>query len=107
MNAYLPAANLAHAVTVGKGLPNAGAVVTEMNGWSGYFKSPYNNNEYLGKVDQQFGQNNHLTVSYFQINSVSTVSGGGNLLWSGQTDSARQYNLNVSDTQVLKSGLVK
>ena len=106
MNAYLPAANLAHAVTIGKGLPNAGAVVTEMNGWSGYFKSPYNNNEYLGKVDQQFGQNNHLTVSYFQINSVSTVSGGGNLLWSGQTDSARQYNLNVSDTQVLKSGLV-
>jgi hypothetical protein len=106
LNAYVPTGNVAHNVTIGKGLPNAGAVVSEMNGWAGYFRSPYNNNEYLGKVDHQFSQNNHLSVSYFQINSSTTVSGGGALLWSGQTDSAKQKNLNISDTQILHSGLI-
>lgn len=106
MNAYLPAGNITHNVTVGKGLPDAGMVIPELNGWAGYFKSPYDNNEYLGKIDQQFGQNNHLTVSYFQITSQSTVSGGGNLLWSQQTDSAKQKNLNISDTQIFKSQVV-
>jgi len=59
-----------------------------------------------GKIDHQFSPNNHLSVSYFQVDSTTTVSGGGALLWSGQTDSAKQKNLNISDTQILHSGLV-
>ena len=106
LKAYIPAGNIAHNVTIGKGLPHAGAVVSELNGWAGYFPNPYNNDEYLAKVDHQFSESNHLTVSYFQINSTTTVSGGGNLLWSAQTDAAKQKNLNISDTQIYKSGLV-
>jgi hypothetical protein len=76
------------------------------NGWAGFFPSPYTNNEYLAKLDHQVSANNHLSVSFFNINSISTVSGGGALLYSGQTDSARQYNVNISDVQIYKSGLV-
>ena len=76
------------------------------NGWAGYFPSPYNNNEYLIKVDHQFSETNHLTASFFNIKSLTTTSAGGNILWSAQTASASQYNVNISDTQVFKSGLL-
>lgn len=106
LNAYIPTGNQAHNVTIAKGLPGAGSVVSETNGWAGYFPSPYNNSEYLAKVDHQFSNSNRLAVSYFTVKSLTTVSGGGNVLWSAQTDQARQDNVNISDTQVMKSGLI-
>src|SRR6202044_3964940 len=49
INKYIPAAN------------------TSGNGWVGYFVGPYDNNEYLGKVDHQLTANNHIAVSYFTV----------------------------------------
>jgi hypothetical protein len=88
INHYLPTANA----------PN--------NGWVGYFVGPYTNNEYLGKIDHQLTPNNHMTLSYFTVRTINGVPGGGNLLWSTQTDSARQQNVNISDTQTFGSSLL-
>ena len=83
INKYIPAAN------------------TSGNGWVGYFVGPYDNNEYLGKVDHQLTANNHIAVSYFTVHTTNNILGGsGSLLWSTQTDFARQQNINVSDTQI-------
>jgi len=83
-------------------LPNAAG-----NGWNGYYSSPYSNNEYLGKIDHQFSQNNHLTGSYFIVNTLNAfLSGGGNLPWSTQTNTARQQNLNINDTQILSTSVI-
>jgi hypothetical protein len=76
------------------------------NGWAGYFPSPYNNDEYLIKIDHQFSETNHLNASFFAINSNTQTSGGGNILWSGQTAADTQDDLNISDTNVFKSGLI-
>jgi hypothetical protein len=83
-------------------LPNAPG-----NQWVGYFVGPYDNNEFLGKVDHQLTPNNHLSVSYFNLHTTNNIlGGGGNLLWSTQTDFARQQNVNVSDTQVFGGSLI-
>lgn len=79
---------------------------TTGNGWRGYFVGPYDNNEYLGKVDHQVTANNHLSVSYFTVKTTNSVPGGGNLLWSTQTDFARQQNVNISDTETLSASLL-
>jgi hypothetical protein len=76
------------------------------NGYAVYFPSPYNNNEYLIKVDHQFSERNHLNGSFFGISSSTITSGGGNVLWSGQTASDIQDDINISDTNVFKSGLI-
>ena len=79
---------------------------TTGNGWRGYFVGPYDNNEYLGKVDHQVSENNHLSVSYFTVKTTNSVPGGGNLLWSTQTDFARQQNVNISDTETFSASLL-
>jgi hypothetical protein len=76
------------------------------NGWAGYFPSPYNDDEYLFKVDHQLSERNHLNASYFHISLMTETSGGGNILWSGQKAADTQDNFNVSDTHVFNSGLI-
>jgi hypothetical protein len=102
LNAYIPQPN----VTNGVKINGAATATPELNGWAGFSPSPYTNNEYLAKIDHQFSDSNHLAASYFRINSQTTVAGGGNILWSAQTDKAAQDNVNISDTQMLKSGLI-
>ena len=82
-------------------LPNIGT-----NGWQGYFVGPYTSNEFLGKIDHEISPKNHLTVSYFNIKTLQQTIGGGNLLWSTQTGSARQHNVNISDTQTFSPTLL-
>ncbi len=76
------------------------------NQWKGYISSPYDTDEYLGKFDHQVSTNNHLEVSYFTLKSAYTYFAGGNLPYSMQISSARQQNVNVSDTQILGPSLV-
>jgi outer membrane receptor protein involved in Fe transport len=88
INDFIPASN----VTLSTG--NAG--------WQGNISTPYNFDEYLGKVDYQVTADHRLSVSYFNTGGTSTTRGGnGNLPWSLQNSTWRQHSVNASDVWVL------
>lgn len=69
------------------------------NKWQGFLPSPYNTDEFLGKVDHSIGESHRLTVSYFETSGTNTVqAGSGNLPWSQQLFDWRQHEVNASDT---------
>lgn len=69
------------------------------NLWQGFVPSPYNTDEFLGKIDHNIGESHRLTASYFETSGTNTVvAGTGNLPWSQQEFDWRQHEANVSDT---------
>jgi outer membrane receptor protein involved in Fe transport len=71
-------------------------------GWQGYIATPYNFDEFLGKVDYQLNDAHRLSFSYFNTGGTSTTRGGnGNLPWSFQDSTWRQHSVNVSDVWVM------
>jgi hypothetical protein len=73
-------------------------------GWQGYIATPYNFNEYLGKVDYQLNEAHRLSFSYFNTGGTSRTRGGnGNLPWSFQDSTWRQHSVNLSDVWVLSA----
>jgi len=70
--------------------------------WQGNIPSPFNTDEYLGKVDHQLNAGHRLTFSYFNTAGTNTVrAGGGNLPWASQQFNWRQHNVNLSDVWVI------
>ncbi len=93
MTDFIPASN----VTLPNGLP----------GWQGNVPTPYNTNEYLGKVDHQLNDAHRLTFSYFNTAGSTTVfPGSGNLPWATQNFNWRQQNVNISDVWVMDANKV-
>jgi outer membrane receptor protein involved in Fe transport len=93
INDFIPASN----VTLSTG--NAG--------WQGNISTPYNFDEYLGKVDYQLNQAHRLSVSYLNTGGTSRTRGGsGNLPWSFQDSTWRQHSVNASDVWILSSDKV-
>ncbi len=83
-------------------LPNGAANPKTGGGaWTGTYTAPTTQNEYLGKYDQVVGDNDHVTVTYFFIRSVSGAFGGGTsgsqVPWTINQSAANQTNANVSD----------
>jgi hypothetical protein len=70
------------------------------NTWTGYFTTPTDNNEFLGKLNHQLSAKDQLMASYFSIKTTSNAFGGGNLPWDSEYTSAHQQTINVSDTHV-------
>jgi hypothetical protein len=76
-------------------------------GWQGNIATPYNFDEYLGKVDYQLNEAHRLNVSYFNTGGTSRTRGGsGNLPWSFQDSTWRQHSVNVSDVWILSSSKI-
>ncbi len=72
--------------------------------WQGNQPSPFNSNEYLGKVDYQLNEAHRLTFTYFNTGGTNTVkAGGGNLPWASQQFAWRQHNVNISDVWLISS----
>ncbi len=70
--------------------------------WQGNVPSPYDSDEYLGKVDHQLNAAHRLTFNYFTTAGTNTVrAGGGNLPWGSQQFNWRQHNLNLSDVWIV------
>src|SRR5438067_7540650 len=94
INTYIPLSN----VTLSNG--NAG--------WQGNLPTPYNFNEYLGKVDYQLNDAHRLTVSYFNTGGTSTTKAGSpNVPWSLQSSTWRQHSINASDVWILRHAKIK
>lgn len=75
--------------------------------WQGNVPSPFNTNEYLGKVDHQLNEAHRLTFNYFTTAGTNIVKAGtGNLPWASQQFNWRQHNLNLSDVWVINSNKI-
>ena len=83
VNKYIPLANQANST------------------FQGQIPSPYNTDEFLLKVDQNFSDRQRLTVSYFTTAGTNSVLPGGNLPWSVQLYDWRQQNLSANFTSTL------
>jgi Carboxypeptidase regulatory-like domain len=77
-------------------LPNAPTVAAPGN-YIGNFSSPTDQNEYLGKYNQNFGAKDALSVSYFYLHTTQGGYGGGNIPYSINNSFATQQNANISD----------
>jgi hypothetical protein len=77
-------------------LPNAPTVAAPGN-YVGNFSSPTDQNEYLGKYNQNFGTKDTVSVSYFYLKTTQGAYGGGNIPYSINNSFATQQNANISD----------
>ncbi len=71
------------------------------NQWQGFVPSPFNTDEFLGKIDHNLSDHQQLTASYFETSGTNTVvpgTGASQLPWSRQQFDWRQHEANVSDT---------
>jgi len=86
-------------------LPNGAAKPATGGGtYTGTYATPTEQNEYLGKYDENIGQKDHATVGYFFIRSVSGPNGGGNVPWTINQSAADQTNANVSEVHTFNPG---
>ncbi len=76
------------------------------NAWTGFFTGPTNQDEYLGKYDQVLGEKDHLSATYFYLNSTQNAYGNGNLLWDINQSFSKQQNLNLSDVHTFSPTVV-
>jgi hypothetical protein len=90
--------NVKNTIGVSIPLPN-GPQVTKTGGgqYSTVYVTPTDQNEYLGKYDENFGDKDHVGVTYFYSKTASTPSGGGNINWTGNQSASAQTNANISD----------
>src|SRR6266403_2683974 len=76
-------------------------------GWQGNIPTPFNSNEYLGKMDYQLNAAHRLSVSYFNTGGTSTTKGGSpNVPWSVQNSTWRQHSVNASDVWIISPAKV-
>jgi hypothetical protein len=79
-------------------LPNGALNAAKGGGaYSGLFPIPATENEYLGKYDQNLGQKDHVTATYFYSKNVLGNSPGGNVPWTINNNVSAGTNINLSD----------
>jgi hypothetical protein len=87
------------------------------NKWQGFVPSPYNTDEFLGKVDHNLNNSNRVTASYFETSGTNTIVSGGtksgtaitpntNVPWATQQFNWRQQEANLSETWVISPNRV-
>jgi hypothetical protein len=78
------------------------------NAWTGFFTGPTNQDEYLGKYDQVLGDKDHLSGTYFYLNSKQNANGSSttNLLWDINQSYSKQQNLNLSDVHTFSAATI-
>jgi hypothetical protein len=79
-------------------LPNGALNTTKGGGaYSGLLPNPTQENEYLGKYDQNLGEKDHATGTYFFSRNVLNNSPGGNVPWTLNVNASDGTNINLSD----------
>ncbi|HTB97955.1 MAG TPA: TonB-dependent receptor [Terracidiphilus sp.] len=70
---------------------------TTNNSYTGFFTGPTNQDEYLGKFDDSVGEKDHLSASYFYLNTTQNAYGNGNIPYTINQSYAKQTVVNLSD----------
>jgi hypothetical protein len=85
---------------IGVSVPLPTGALTPSSGggkYLGVYITPTASNEYLAKYDENIGNADHITGTYFYLKTTSTPSGGGNINWTGVQSAAAQTNVVLSD----------
>src|ERR1035437_1325889 len=94
--------------TIGVSVPLPNSTLTPSSGggqYLGEYTTPTNSAEYLGKYDQNVGNADHVTATYFFVKTKSTPSGGGNINWTGNQSAAAQTNVTLADVHTFNPSL--
>jgi hypothetical protein len=86
--------------TIGSSIPYPNGALKPATGggsYAGLFPVPTQENEYLGKYDQNLGAKDHVTATYFFSRNVLGASPGGNVQWTINQSASNGSNANVSD----------
>ena len=90
--------NINNKIGVSIPLPTGAQVKNTGGGtYIGMYTTPTNTDEYLGKYDENFGNADHVTATYYYNKTASTPSGGGNINWTGNQSLSKQTNINLAD----------
>ena len=88
-------------------IPLSNVTLPKATRWQGNIPTPYNFDEYLGKVDYQLNADHRLSVSYFNTGGTSTTKGGSpNVPWSVQDSTWRQHSVNASDVWIISAAKI-
>ena len=86
--------------TIGSSIPLPNGALNPAKGggaYSGLFPIPTQENEYLGKYDQNLGEKDHVGATYFFSRNVLGNSPGGNVPWTINQNASDGTNINLSD----------
>jgi hypothetical protein len=87
-------------------LPNGALNPAKGGGaYSGLFTIPANENEYLGRYDQNFGDKDHLSATFFFSRNVLGNSPGGNVPWTINENASNSTNLVLSHTHTFSASI--
>jgi hypothetical protein len=94
--------------TIGSSIPLPNGALNPAKGggaYSGLFSIPTQENEYLGKYDQNLGAKDHLSATYFFSRNVLGNSPGGNIPWTINNNASDGTNVNLADVHTFNSSL--
>ena len=98
--------NISNTIGVSVPLPNGSLVPASGGGkYIGVYNTPTDSDEYLGKYDENIGDKDHVTATYFFVKTKSTPSGGGNINWTGNQSAAAQTNVNLADVHTFSPSI--
>jgi Carboxypeptidase regulatory-like domain len=98
--------NVSNSVGSSIPLPNVPGGLSPTKGggsYAGLFPIPVQENEYLGKYDQNVGTKDHVVATYFFSRNVLKNSPGGNIPWTWNQVASNGTNLNLSDVHSFSS----
>jgi hypothetical protein len=88
-------------------LPVSNATLNGSPSWQGYFKAPYNSDDFLIKVNQRFSERQQVAVTYFNTSGLTTARGGSsNVPYATQASFWRQQNAVINHTFTVTPNIV-
>ncbi len=88
-------------------LPASSTTISGLPGWQGYYKSPYNTDDFLIKVNHTLTANQQLAVTYFNSSGLTAVRGGSsNVPYGAQQQLWRQQNAVMNHTWTMSPTVV-
>jgi len=94
--------------TIGSWIPLPNGALNPAKGggaYSGLLLTPAQENEYLGKYDQNLNEKDHVAVTYFYSKNVLKNNPGGNVPWTINQNASAATNLNVSDVHTFSPNI--
>ena len=97
--------NVKNTIGVSVPLPTGAAQASGGAQYIGEYTTPTDSDEYLGKYDENIGNADHVTATYFFVKTASTPSGGGNINWTGNQSAAAQTNVTLADVHTFSASV--
>lgn len=84
-------------------IPTPTDTTPNSNIYRGTYTAPTNQDEYLAKYDENLSSNDHITGSFFYLNTLQYQFGGGPFPYMTNDAYSKQFNTNVTDTHIFNA----